>query len=247
MQDLVKYVMGVASKSNVEKRQVGCILVDEKGQIHAEGFNDEQGHAEWHACQYLVANADYHEKIYGKLTAYVTHPPCPECAKLMTEHNVGKVEVVEAFMKFDGDKPRYDLIDGTFAFDLHNSIRMTSKAIPQEIRNALWLYAALPEPKEGKVNCLNTAVTHFCSNYPSSIAAERAIVDVLTFGARKYKPNNWKTCKDTGRYLAAAHRHCIAIIEGEDIDEESGLPHMAHVGCNLMFLSVLGYSNEATN
>ena len=72
---------------------------------------------------------------------------------------------------------------------------------------------------------------------------EKDLAEVLTFGARKYKPNNWRNCNDTGRYLAAAIRHGRAIIEGESTDSESGLKHKAHLATNLMFLFCLGYNS----
>lgn len=60
---------------------------------------------------------------------------------------------------------------------------------------------------------------------------------VLTFGAVKYKPNNWQKVKDAKqRYIAALERHTCAIKKNEVIDPESGLPHSAHVACNSMFI-----------
>ena len=36
--------------------------------------------------------------------------------------------------------------------------------------------------------------------------------------------------------LACATRHLIAMINGEEIDPESGLPHRGHVYCNICML-----------
>lgn len=61
--------------------------------------------------------------------------------------------------------------------------------------------------------------------------------DVLTFGANKYEPNNWQNVDDAeNRYYAAAMRHLLAWRRGEKTDEESGLSHLKHAACNLMFL-----------
>ena len=38
------------------------------------------------------------------------------------------------------------------------------------------------------------------------------------------------------RPLAALYRHMLAWQEGEDVDAETGLNHMAHAGCNVLFL-----------
>jgi hypothetical protein len=60
--------------------------------------------------------------------------------------------------------------------------------------------------------------------------------DVITFGAEKYAPNNWRLCEDTSRYKDALLRHIYAYLSGEQSDPETELPHLAHAACNLMFL-----------
>lgn len=60
---------------------------------------------------------------------------------------------------------------------------------------------------------------------------------VLTFGARKYAPDNWKLVENpVERYRDALIRHLTAYMAGEEIDPESGLPHLAHVRVNASFL-----------
>lgn len=67
------------------------------------------------------------------------------------------------------------------------------------------------------------------------------LAKVLTYGAKKYDDHNWKLVLDgkggRGRYFAAAMRHLIAWESGESLDPGSGLPHLAHAQCCLMFLS----------
>ena len=64
------------------------------------------------------------------------------------------------------------------------------------------------------------------------------IVKILTFGAEKYGPNNWQGVEPfEDRYFAALMRHLVAYRNGEKIDPESGLSHLAHAGCNIMFLT----------
>lgn len=60
---------------------------------------------------------------------------------------------------------------------------------------------------------------------------------VLRFGAQKYSAHNWRGGIAYSRLLGAAYRHLGAINRGEDIDPESGLPHIHHVSCCIMFLS----------
>ena len=67
--------------------------------------------------------------------------------------------------------------------------------------------------------------------------AETELVAVLTYGASKYGPNNWRRVDGmNARYFAAARRHLAAWRSGERIDPESGLAHLAHAVCSLMFL-----------
>ena len=67
-------------------------------------------------------------------------------------------------------------------------------------------------------------------------AAIEQVAAVLTFGARKYGDNNWCRGARWGRYYAAALRHVFAWWRGEDRDLETGLSHLAHAVCCLLFL-----------
>lgn len=66
------------------------------------------------------------------------------------------------------------------------------------------------------------------------------IVRVLDFGALKYARDNWRYVDDAEvRYLAAAFRHMAAYARGETHDPETGLSHLAHAGCCILFLLAL--------
>jgi hypothetical protein len=63
------------------------------------------------------------------------------------------------------------------------------------------------------------------------------VVDVLTYGAVKYAPDNWKYVPDAkNRYIDAGFRHMVAYASGEKVDAESGHSHLAHAVCCLLFL-----------
>lgn len=66
--------------------------------------------------------------------------------------------------------------------------------------------------------------------------ALREIAQVLTKGAKKYGDRNWEKGMDWGRLIGAAYRHLSAFQSGEDFDDETGLPHLAHLACCTMFL-----------
>lgn len=62
------------------------------------------------------------------------------------------------------------------------------------------------------------------------------VANVLTFGAKKYDRGNWSKGIVYSRILSATLRHITKFMAGEDIDPESGLSHIAHACCNMMFL-----------
>lgn len=62
------------------------------------------------------------------------------------------------------------------------------------------------------------------------------IAKVLDFGAKKYTAHNWRKGFLYSRVASATLRHLYAWLRGEDNDPESGLSHLAHAGCNILFL-----------
>ncbi len=63
------------------------------------------------------------------------------------------------------------------------------------------------------------------------------VVEVLTYGAKKYAPDNWKKVPNARqRYIDAAFRHMSAYAAGEKLDDETGKSHLAHAMCCLLFL-----------
>jgi hypothetical protein len=63
------------------------------------------------------------------------------------------------------------------------------------------------------------------------------VIMVLEMGAKKYRIDNWQHVEQPDRrYYDAAMRHIHAWLYGEMNDPESGLPHLAHAVCCLLFL-----------
>ncbi len=67
--------------------------------------------------------------------------------------------------------------------------------------------------------------------------ALEGLADVLTFGEKKYAAWNWAKGLEWSKTLDSLERHLTAFKRGEDVDPESGLPHIDHVLTNCMFLS----------
>lgn len=58
----------------------------------------------------------------------------------------------------------------------------------------------------------------------------------MTFGAEKYGAQNWRNGLEWSRVFAAVQRHLLAWNDGETHDPETGINHLAHAGCGIMFL-----------
>ena len=64
-----------------------------------------------------------------------------------------------------------------------------------------------------------------------------AIARVREYGVSKYNEKESWMDVDSSRYNDAMLRHMIQYINNPDsVDEESGLPHLWHIACNVAFL-----------
>lgn len=70
---------------------------------------------------------------------------------------------------------------------------------------------------------------------------------VLDYGAKKYAERNWEKGFAWGRAHAAAMRHMAAWSRGENLDPETGLPHLAHAATNMAFLLAFQLRNVGTD
>lgn len=64
----------------------------------------------------------------------------------------------------------------------------------------------------------------------------KACADVFAYGERKYARWNWMKGMPWMAVIASLLRHLDAFQRGEDIDPESGLPHLGHIMCNVVML-----------
>lgn len=79
--------------------------------------------------------------------------------------------------------------------------------------------------------------------------ALEGMVKVLEFGAKKYAAWNWTEgggFKWT-RLIGSCLRHLFAWARGQDLDPESGLSHIYHAQCNLLFLAYYVGNKEKFN
>jgi hypothetical protein len=70
------------------------------------------------------------------------------------------------------------------------------------------------------------------------IGPSKEIIKVFTYGEQKYARGNYLNAGGLKyhRVLNSLLRHVHAFMEGEDLDPETGLSHLAHAGCNIYML-----------
>ena len=70
-----------------------------------------------------------------------------------------------------------------------------------------------------------------------TVESIKGMAEVLTYGAKKYKPNSWQNLEDgINKHYAATMRHIMKWRSGEENDEDTNLHHLKHAMTNLMFL-----------
>ena len=71
------------------------------------------------------------------------------------------------------------------------------------------------------------------------------VATVFEYGAVKYGENNWRKGHRQLDLLDSCLRHICSHLRGDDIDDESKLPHLAHASANLFIL--LQQINDGTS
>ena len=67
-------------------------------------------------------------------------------------------------------------------------------------------------------------------------------VKVFEFGAKKYKAWNWAKGMLWSVPTGCILRHAQCMLEGEELDKESGFHHLGHIICNLIMLERYVYT-----
>jgi len=169
--------------------------------------------------------------VVGKCSYYIGCNEHPDNKALEDEHGNTKPEVVHAEIVAINRYNAYmktkswsdDLVGGTI-YVTHPPCADCQKAIQEAgITNVVVVEEFMKFDSEKlRYELIPTSST-------------KALAEVLTYGARKYKPENWRK-GELDRYVGATMRHFEAWRAGEKLDPESGLPHLAHLLTNVAFL-----------
>lgn len=77
--------------------------------------------------------------------------------------------------------------------------------------------------------------------------AVEAMARVLGYGAVKYRPHNWRRGLSWSETMASATRHLMRFQDGENLDPESGQPHLAMAMCQVAFLTEFYLTDTGTD
>ena len=74
------------------------------------------------------------------------------------------------------------------------------------------------------------------ADVPRSLLLAVAHVLKRSQDSGKYPRYNWREGAEYTRFASSALRHLMAWLDGQDMDHESGLPHLWHAATNIAFL-----------
>lgn len=98
----------------------------------------------------------------------------------------------------------------------------------------------LPNSRCSHCPLINEAGLHHDEGKPPfDLLSTKALIGtakVMEFGKRKYDAHNWRKGIAWSKIIASALRHLNVWKDGEDLDPESGLSHLDHAACCIMFL-----------
>lgn len=86
---------------------------------------------------------------------------------------------------------------------------------------------------------MSTGIKNDKDKAPMNLLSTEALIQisrVMGAGAEKYSAHNWRGGLAWSRVIAASLRHITSFNDGEDLDPETGISHIAHAACGLMFL-----------
>jgi hypothetical protein len=156
--------------------------------------------------------------------------------------------------RYNEGKARFSFIDFNMFEDMHKYFNYTYSATTMEdcVKGIIRMLSIITKDDDAAVPPtfipLLQAYSYRASliylNLPfhdSPIFDFRAfepMAEVMEMGAKKYSPNNWrKGYVDKFSAADSLYRHLREVIIGNPTDEESGLSHMGHIMCNVMFLT----------
>lgn len=124
---------------------------------------------------------------------------------------------------------------------IKDRLNYSDDVLPRSERRMLTERLSELDKMQGMSGVLNKQEAKADSGKPRLTLVPRKILfdiaRVREYGTKKYgDPENWRQVEPE-RYRDAAFRHlCAYLDDPTGTDEESGLPHLWHIACNIAFL-----------
>jgi len=132
--------------------------------------------------------------------------------------------------RFNTGKPAMELIPVWIVAYNESIFYRIRGAKSIEMSETLNVLQALGEWQKG-----TCSISDVIQNFSTSVWEDCA--NVFSYGAKKYAEWNWIKGMKWSIPVACIVRHSLAILRGETVDPESGLPHRGHIACNLVMLA----------
>lgn len=131
--------------------------------------------------------------------------------------------------RYNGGKPPLDLIPLRL---IAMSMPIPLKSLEGQAFSAMLDLSTFQVRPTGSddVNTLRSVAKHLTPG------AWVECAQVFEYGKKKYAAWNWAKGMSWSAVIGCAARHLFAMIQGEVLDPESGLPHRGHVMCNIVML-----------
>ena len=192
-------------------------------------------------------------KCYGKFvegpTPNATCQACPANGGcfMVTKIKEKKVDEKSTAIKLDTGKRKLSLIHPSVLVCMLTAKTKRDERIKDAIYN-LGLAAHPVEKGDFVAYTLQALADVVCYLESEKVALEMMTL-AMEYGANKpeYGRNNWKKGMEWSRLVDAAMRHGLAILEGEETDQDSGNPHVAHMLASIHMLLGNHAMNVGTN
>lgn len=161
--------------------------------------------------------------------------------KILENKFLGKFDIGEEVTVSETFANCCDVTDGKNTWCYSNEeLQLLKHPSSDEITQKMEEIVTMKSKKvSSKKSAKSSGTKHDNEKPDMSLLSSVALIEmskVMTFGKKKYSANNWRSGIEWSRVIAAAFRHLTAYNGGEDKDPETGITHLAHCACDLMFL-----------
>ena len=172
---------------------------------------------------------------------------CPECSTLSPLVKIVKAQDEKTTaVKLDNGKPKLSLIHPSMM-----SLLLADLKHPAAIKGAMLdLAEAAHTRTEDEFDAyIEKAVESIKVYLEGGSSCLRMLAAAMEYGANKpeYGRNNWKKGMEWSRLIDAAQRHGLAMLRGEEIDQESGNHHAGHMLASIHMLIGMKHLEVGTN